>query len=239
MTVQTGFLIAEDDALKAKLTGLTVSDPQFPDGRPVKVRFNEADAESAISYPLITLQMISIALAADRVHSGGRYDLTYVPDRATSGAELVEANPDMIPEGGVYAPPGTVPEGDEILYGLVSSDSPIPVDLGYQVVAFSRHPRHNAQLVGQLMQADYLPFPPLLGYLRVDADGTCRRLECRGVSPAHTIDDERKRLFRTVFDVQVTAEMLPTTLEAIARVRSVVLDPEPLLTDQTGLIAVT
>lgn len=67
------YIINEDKALKALLSGITVSDSGNPN-RPVGVWFGQPDVEiRAQSYPYITIELVGISEAFDRAHRG------YVP----------------------------------------------------------------------------------------------------------------------------------------------------------------
>ena len=60
------FILAEDEALKAHIQGLTVSDNSMPD-RPVKVWFGYPDVEVRDQvFPFLTIDLIDIKAANER-----------------------------------------------------------------------------------------------------------------------------------------------------------------------------
>lgn len=64
------FILNEDAALKAALTGITVSDSGNPT-RPVGVWFGQPDIEIRNqSYPYITIDLINVSVAQEREHRG-------------------------------------------------------------------------------------------------------------------------------------------------------------------------
>lgn len=72
----TGFLLDEDEALKAALTGLTVADEQT-NARSVRVRFGYGEMEltgnapgAQVSWPFITIALLDINFERDRAHRG-------------------------------------------------------------------------------------------------------------------------------------------------------------------------
>lgn len=72
-------IINEDNALKKLLTGLTVSDAGNA-SRPVGVWFGQPDVQiRQQSYPYITVDLIGINEAKERLHSG-IVELNYVPE---------------------------------------------------------------------------------------------------------------------------------------------------------------
>lgn len=79
------FILSEDAALKALLTGITVSDAKNP-SRPVGVWFGQPDLEiREQSYPYITIQLIDIAEDTSRAHRG-IINLPYQPEGYTEKA---------------------------------------------------------------------------------------------------------------------------------------------------------
>lgn len=120
------FILSEDKALRALLTGITVTDEKQAE-RQVGVWFGQPDLEIRTqSYPYITIDLIDVREAVERSHRG-HIDLTYVPD----GAPEPE-------EGKGY-----------------TVDYPIPYDLTYQVTTYARHPRHDRHLIRVLLQEKF------------------------------------------------------------------------------------
>lgn len=73
------FLLNEDAALKAHLSGITVTDAKNS-SRPVGVWFGQPDVEiRQQSYPYLTIDMLDINEAVDRAHRGW-VNLQYAPE---------------------------------------------------------------------------------------------------------------------------------------------------------------
>jgi hypothetical protein len=73
------FILNEDAALKALLSGITVSDAGNS-ARPVGVFYGQPDTQiRQQSYPYITIDLIGISEAKERTHSGVT-ELTYLPE---------------------------------------------------------------------------------------------------------------------------------------------------------------
>lgn len=192
-------MLAESAALKAKLQGLVVHDSQTdPDtGRPVTVRFRQADATNQNTYPLVLLDFLAIAPAQDRLHSGGATEIEYVPGVADQQ------------------------EGDPEDFGWISYDWPVAVDLLFQVMTLTVHPLHDSELVAQMLSPAFFPFFPGMGFIEIDADGTVRRVDCESFSPAPQINADGRWLFRSLFQLRVASEMLLGDVAEITRVQTV------------------
>lgn len=116
------WILNEDNALKAWLSDLTVSDNKNP-SRKVGVWFGQPDPEIRDQvFPYITIDLIDVREAVER-QMRNRVTLTYTPD----GAPAQVAN-----EGYVTA-------------------YPIAYDLVYQVTTYARTPVHDRQIIAQLM----------------------------------------------------------------------------------------
>lgn len=191
----SGFLLDEDEALKALLGGLTVADEQSA-ARPVPVRFGYGDPEltgatpgAQVSYPFITITLINVLEETDRAHRGN-VELRYLP---------------TVPE----------PVAEET---ATLAEWPIPISLHYEIVAHARSARHDRQLVGSIISSR-LPFR--FGALDVD-DGTVRRLDIlSGPEDAPRYDANGKRVYRSVWTVAVSSEQPITVLREVARVTGV------------------
>lgn len=116
------FILAEDEALKSLLKGMTVSDNNNP-SRPVEVFFSIPDVEvRQQTYPYVTIDLIDIRPANDRQQSG------YWSDQDLMGT--VEPNPNRI----------------------YTYFTPVAYDLVYQVSSWSRHPRHDRAIMQQMLR---------------------------------------------------------------------------------------
>jgi hypothetical protein len=127
------FLLSEDEALRNLLLGMTVVDQKSTTdstSRSVKVYFGQPDQEiREQSYPYITIDMIDISEDPARAHRGLTKP-SYLPDPSTD------------PSGG-----GVYDEETQSWY----IHWPIPVNIDYQVTTYARQPRHDRQLLGQML----------------------------------------------------------------------------------------
>ena len=122
------FIINEDAALKALLTGITLSD-SGNSTRPVGVYYGQPDKDIRTqSYPYITLDLVGVREDTERAHRGS-VDLTYTPEGTT---------------------PNYTAESQPVNF-------PIPVDLIYQVSTWARQPRHDRQIMASLFLPGRLP----------------------------------------------------------------------------------
>ena len=182
------FIISEEEALKALLSGITVEDAGNP-ARPVAVFYGQPDKEiRAQVYPYITIDLVGISEDTSRAHRG------VVNITSTSN----------------YIPEGVTVTGD----GL-KTNFPIPVDLYYQVSTWSRTPRHDRQLVAKLFALGRLPFR--FGQLSIPQDGTNRRLDMLGFTKRDVTEND-KRLFNNIYNIRISAEIFEDALVQMYKV---------------------
>jgi len=187
------WILNEDAALKAKLTGLSVSDTNAGAGaRPVLCRYRMPEAEFAnMTFPLIVIAHQSILKDDEREHRG-KTRLLYTPESEGAWNSLVED----------YS---TSPYNVEF---------PVPYNINYEVTVYSRKEQHNVELVAQLAQQELLP--ARFGYLEIPEDGTVRSLFLEGGPEFESAkDNDGKRVFRTHYVIRVATE-IPPTIAAIA-----------------------
>lgn len=170
------FILSEDLALKAILTGITVTDEKNS-ARSVGVWFANPDVESrAQSYPYITVELLDFDPAAYRQHSGLFQDNDLQGTVTPSGANTY------------------------------TYEIPIAWDLVYQITTYSRHPRHDRAIISYLLnkvfvsKRGYLAVPNDLG-----TETSYRHLMLEEFVKRDTIEDNR-RLYRNVFTVTVSSE---------------------------------
>jgi hypothetical protein len=200
------FLLAEDEALRKKLQGMTVSD-QKSEGqdvpRQVSVWFGQPDQEiRAQSFPYITIDMIDIQRDTAREMRG-----------------LV--NPD-------YLRPDSIDiETEDFLV-----DIPIPVYIDYQITTYSRHPRHDRDILAQLLTTK---FPMRFGYLEIPEKSvtvgntttntiTLRRLDVMNVAK-RDVTEQAKRLFVNAISVRVSSEVVQGLFRQLYKVQTVTVSP--------------
>ena len=176
------FLLSEDDALRKHLQGIVVHD-QKADGsnteRQVGVWFGQPDQELREQrYPYITIDMIDVNREPDREMRG----------MVRSGAPNVQ-----------YLAPTDLQNPDEKAWEI---ELPIPVGIDYQITAYSRHPRHDREIVAQMM---YSKLPLRFGQVDLD-DGTVRRLEVLDYAK-RDMTEQGKRLFIISVTVRIISEV--------------------------------
>lgn len=185
------FLLSEDKALRQRLEGMTVHDQQA-DGtdtpRPVRVFYGLPDQELRNqAYPYIVIDMVDIQKDSTREMRG-----------TTDAAYLIPRDAEL---------------GDQEFV----ADIPIPVNIDYQISTFARHPRHDRELVSQLLHVN-LPFR--YGYLLLD-DGTIRRMDVLDIAKRDDVE-QGKRLFTNSVTVRVSSEIADAgTFKTLYTVQSV------------------
>lgn len=199
-------ILSEDLALKTRLQGMVVSDGDTA-SRKVGVWFGQPDKEiRAQDFPFIIINLIGMTEARERVHSANTVELPYVD------------------------PPVSPAAGESVRY-----DRPIPLNLDYQVSSFARHPRHDRQLLNQLL---YL-LPMRGGLIAVTHDqvdnqnkptATARRMDFLTLNKRDRIEDN-KRLFVNDIVIRISSEMAPERYDLLPT------PPTSLVTDLTGSVA--
>lgn len=205
-----GFLLAEDAAVKTRFTGLTVSDDR-KQNRPVKVFFRYPEGETEKDYPFITIENIGLSHARNLQHSEQYY--YYDPSSDEDTVTSLNYWPSELTREGLEA------EEDE---DFLRVESFVPIYLVYQVATYTRSAFHDRQLTSQILRA-VAPFRR--GTIFVPEDGTYRRFDMLGWSNSDLLDQEagyRKRIFRKVYTIQMTAELPTSSLTAVSHVSSVI-----------------
>ena len=183
------FLLAEDAALRQKLQAITVSD-QKSDGqgisRQVGVWFGQPDQE------LRTQGYPYITI--DMV------DISEDFSRAMRG--IVSPS---------YLAPSDLAENEGF-----STHMPIPVNIDYQITTYSRHPRHDREILSQLLHG---PLTLRFGTLKIE-DGTARRLDVVDVAK-RDVTEQAKRLFVNAITVRVSSEIPQDVIDRFTKVDSV------------------
>lgn len=207
-----GFLLAEDAAVKTRFSGMTVSDDKNA-SRPVQVFFRYPEGDTERIYPFITIEMIDIIHALDRQHSEVQIYAS------TSGAASLQFTG---PNAMQYWPSehhnftqfaGSAP--------VVSTNEFIPVDILYQVSTYARSALHDRQLSAQMLHSRARL---RWGFIDVPEDGTIRRFDLLDWVTADLLDPEagyRKRIFRKVYTLKMSAEMSTYDLVASKRVATI------------------
>jgi hypothetical protein len=201
---KSGFLLAEDEALKLRLTGLTVSDDREAT-RPVQVFFRYPEGETEKHYPFITLELLDINHARTRQHSEVSLYSNY------------ENHPNSLN----YWPSTANLIGDAPGQDFLKVNDFIPVDITYQVSTYCRSAQHDRQLTAKMLTT---VTPYRFGSILIAADNTSRRLEMLDWANADLLDQEtgyRKRIFRKIYTLQMTSELPSEALIGVKQVTSV------------------
>lgn len=216
---RSGFLLAEDEAIKERLKHITVTDDRNQT-RPVQVFFRYPEGETERSYPFITIEMLDIVHAKNRQHS--ELDIFYYN---TAGGATVPTGASVMPNAMNYWP-STSSDFSQIVdknsFEVLGSNEFVPVDLLYQVSTFSRSALHDRQLSATMLTK---VFPFRRGSIYVPADNTNRRLDLLDWSTADLLDPEagyRKRIFRKVYTLQMSAELPSTDIYGTKQTTSIV-----------------
>ena len=182
--VNESWILAEDMALKEKMKGVVVSD-QGSRTRKVDVWFDHPDKEiREQAYPYITLSLLEVSEATERTHRGNLY---------------------IGRHWGNFPPPfwwNYTPLGPN-QYGYLD-EMTTPINLDYQITTWSRNPRHDRQIMVQLMTGGMTMLRG--GWLEV-SDGTIRRMDWLGHFKRDSTDENAKRLQSNVFRVRVSSEI--------------------------------
>jgi len=213
MADHLGFTIAEDAALKARLSNLSVSDDRDVERVP-RVFFRYPEGETENQYPFVTIDLVDINYAPQRQESERTYyytnDVGVPADRKDN---LLKYYPDEMDEADMATLAGT--------NGFLTTDQFVPVDLTYQVTTHCRSQRHDRQLTMLILRR---VFPLRRGFIEVPEDGTIRRCDLVDWRQADVLDQEagyKKRIFRKVFTVTINAEIPQSDLLGAKTVLSV------------------
>ncbi len=180
-------ILNEDKALKLMLQGIKVYDSANAQ-RPVGVWFGQPDMEIRDQvYPYITIDFIGYSEDFERAHRG-MITMPYYPE----GVD-----------------PGTVnPDGSGSKQ--YKTEVPIPVNLDYQITTYARQPRHDRAIMAEMLTGQRIPLR--FGEIVVPEDKTVRRMDLLGFTKKDTTDQNGKRLFSNVYNVRISAEVLPTVI---------------------------
>ncbi len=192
--IDRGFILAEEEALKAKLSNIYVSDPKGADGRRrVHTYWSYPIAERNRQYPFITIDLIDVEFAADRAHSAQLIPSDYWPSEFATFAEYSDA------------------------YGLNYDDARQfpeainwhPYNLHFQIASHARTGRHDLEITRILLGTSFTPHR--WGWLHVPADESDRWLDLVdwGTANYNEGGDSTNRIFRKIFHVVVSAHLPP------------------------------
>jgi hypothetical protein len=211
-----GMYLEEDEALKKKLSGLTVptqSNPSYPVG--VWFRMPQQELRRR-SFPHIMITPMGEQVAPERQHRGPIM-LGYVPYTD----EFYQ-----YPAGAPGATPQATPPNTDAEFVLPwintppTVEFPIPIDLDYQVDVFTRYGPQLRQLTGTLNSMSLLH--PRFAQLNC-AGGTARRITVLSKQTDSYFDEEskEKRMFRLTYQLRINSEIMP---EAVPGTRIQTID---------------
>lgn len=193
-TIDRGFLLAEEEALKAKLSNIYVSDPNGANGRRrVHTRWGYPAAEVNRQYPFISIDLIDIEFAADRAHSAQVVPIDYWPSEYATFAEYAAA----------YEIPYT--EGQPVEATMWH-----PYNLHFQIASHARNARHDLEITRILLGTAFTPHR--WGWLYVPADESNRWLDLVDWATANYNEgggDSTNRIFRKIYHIVVSAHLPP------------------------------
>lgn len=210
------FLLSEDEALKNLLKGIVVTDQKAAGTqqttRNVDVRFGQPDQEiSDQKYPYIIIDMIDIAEDVQRAMRGMVKPIYF--DDPTNMPAIQGVTP---------AVPYDPDTNDWMIHW------PIPVNIDYQITTYSRQPRHDREILAQIL---YSKIPMRFAVLEPDDGnsegvGTVRRLDLLDIAK-RDVTEQGKRLFVNAFTVRVSSEIAAETYNQVYKALQVnVTGPE-------------
>jgi hypothetical protein len=189
-----GFLLDEDRALRDLMKGIVVSDNENQT-RNVEAWFGHPDQElREQKYPYITVDLIEITEGLDRVHRGDLW---------------LDNEP---PEWWGYPP--LAPDHKW------RTEMTTPVDLHYQIGTWSRHPRHDREILRACILGGRTSLRA--GVVRT-ADGFIRRLDYLG-HVKRDREENGKRLYNNIFRLRMSSEVPFGVVEQFQQVDSVHLN---------------
>lgn len=208
-----GFLLAEDAAVKARFANIAVSDDREPT-RIAKVFFRYPEGEREKEYPFITIEHVGLSHNRSLQHS----EQTYYYSNGVPGASLSPVYLDYFP---------SEMDASDLSSEIGSADylrteSFVPVTLIYQVSTYARSALHDRQLTAKILRR-VVPFRR--GFIDIPEDGTIRRFDLISWVNSDMLDGEagyRKRVFRKIYTLHMSAEIASSDLVQVKQVTSVV-----------------
>ena len=210
------FIISEDEALRKKLQNITVSDQR-------------SDADD-------TPRQVGVWFGQpDQELREQRYPYITI--------DMVDIARDVSREHRGKSSPSYIPV-DLGEFDSFQIDMPIPVYIDYQITSYARHPRHDRQILSQLMG---LALPIRFGTLEVIENTvvsgstttntiTMRRLDVLSVSK-RDVTEQAKRLFVNAITVRVSSELPLQTIKYLHEVERVFVE-EPTTVIRGGFVGV-
>ncbi|GAA2322299.1 hypothetical protein GCM10010149_89320 [Nonomuraea roseoviolacea subsp. roseoviolacea] len=186
------WLLNEDAAIKAKLSGVQVTTPAGPLEVPVRWKTPEPENET-MTYPVIVISKPRLSRARDREARGfTRYD---------------------------YVQEGKPMPGPDDRWGYYG-ERPIPYNLDYQVTVMCRLQAHETEIAARLARGDKIPERG--GFLEIDPLNVVVSLDLIGGPEfTDRVDTHEKRLFTTNYVIRVYTELSPWDVQRYEAVETV------------------
>lgn len=211
-----GFLLAEDAAVKARFSNVAVKDDKNA-SRVAKVFFRYPEGEKEKEYPFITIEHVGLIHNRQLQHSEQSYYFTDTSFGASLGAiSYIDYYPSELDATGLAE------ELETSGAYYLRTDSFVPVTLIYQISTYARSALHDRQLTAKILRR-VAPFRR--GFIEVPEDGTIRRFDLISWGNSDLLDGEagyRKRIFRKVYTIHMSAEIPASDLVGVKQVASVV-----------------
>lgn len=214
VAAHTGFVLAEEAALKQYLSGLQVPNPRGEEGASeVPVWFRWPESERRMSYPFITIDTLTIAPAYDRWTS------VYNAAQSPVWFDGVGDNPGR---WGLYYP-GYTPEIEVEEGKTYYVERYLPYNIVFQVSTFCRSALHDRYLTSRFMTD---VFGPRSFAIDVDADHAWRRCELVQWANNDTMEttEASKRIFRKFYTVLMETEIPTSRVIEYGKINSVHVD---------------
>lgn len=209
-----GFLLAEDAAVKARFSSIAVSDDREPQ-RVAQVFFRYPEGEKEKNYPFITIENVGLVHNTRLQHSEQTYYYSTAVGASANNPAYINYFPSEMTASGLQE----LLE-DDVVY--LKMDSFVPVTLIYQISTYARSALHDRQLTSKILRR-VAPFRR--GFIDVPEDGTVRRFDLISWANSDLLDGEagyRKRIFRKVYTIHMSAEIPASDINLVKRVESVV-----------------
>lgn len=210
-----GFLLAEDAAIKARFSNIAVSDDREP-RRVAQVFFRYPEGEKEKTYPFITIENVGLIHNTRLQHSEESYFYSSSVGASVNNPNFI----DYFPSEMTASDLNELLEGEGVVY--LKMDSFVPVTLIYQVATYARSAIHDRQMTSKILRR-VAPFRR--GFIDIPEDGTIRRFDLISWANSDLLDGEagyRKRIFRKVYTIHMSAEIPASDITQVKRVESVI-----------------
>lgn len=210
-----GFLLAEDAAVKGRFANIAVSDDRNNE-RIAQVFFRYPEGEREKEYPFITIEHVGLSHNRSLQHSEQEYYYSNNLTGASASPVYIDYYPSELNETGMAAK--LTASGSTVL----KTSSFVPVTLVYQISTYARSALHDRQLTSKILRR-VTPFRR--GFIEVPEDGTIRRFDLISWANSDLLDGEagyRKRIFRKIYTLHMSAEIATDDLVGLKHVTSVI-----------------